>query len=239
MAKAEVIVHLDESARMALDARITELETEQGELHRELARLRSQLATAREDASEMEKKAITEGSEALALRAEVVALKAAAAWKPIEGAPEGPNLLISDGSGVERVPPERRSPHPLPRASRAAERGRVMAFRRFPLPESMPPVSYVQKPTRPGAPEIEFTITSRKLSATPPGAQIDCAWDFKRDLSRVTLRNAETSEVVCSFLVEPPPDVDGRTITTESMELAAAVYWSWWRGTIATEGGAS
>jgi hypothetical protein len=103
MAKAEVIVHLDESARMTFEARITELETEQGELHRELARLRSQVATAREDASEMEKKAIAEGSEALALRAEVAALKAAAQWRKMDTCPSGEWVFILMPSGL--IPP--------------------------------------------------------------------------------------------------------------------------------------
>jgi hypothetical protein len=110
-----------------------------------------------------------------------------------------------------------------------------MGFRRFStLPEWKPPTEYTQKPTRPGSPEIVFTITAGTLMANPPGARIVCAWEKDRKLSRVTLHNATTGEEVCTFLVEPPPDADGRTITTESMELAAAVYWSWWRGSVAT-----
>ena len=42
----------------------------------------------------------TEADEVPRLKARIAELEAAAAWKPIEGAPEGPDLLVSDGSGV-------------------------------------------------------------------------------------------------------------------------------------------
>lgn len=68
------------------------------------------------------------------------------------------------------------------------------------------------------------------MTACPPGAFIRCElWEANR--SRVTIREAEPDELgrrhhIADVSVHRPA---GHDITTETIAIASALYWSWWR----------
>lgn len=78
-------------------------------------------------------------------------------------------------------------------------------------------------------PQINFKASGDVMTADPPGAYIRCERE-QDDESRVTIRALRGSpSLIADFTVHIPPGVDH---TEETMQVAAAVYWSWWRGNL-------
>lgn len=68
------------------------------------------------------------------------------------------------------------------------------------------------------------------MTACPPGAFIRCELE-EANRSRVTIRESEPDELgwrhhIADVSVHRP---DGHDITTETIAIASALYWSWWR----------
>lgn len=78
-------------------------------------------------------------------------------------------------------------------------------------------------------PQVDFETEGDVLIARPPGAYIRCERE-NDEQSRVTIRalNRKLSHIA-DFTVHVP---SGTEHTEEVMWIAAAVYWSWWRGNL-------
>ena len=74
-------------------------------------------------------------------------------------------------------------------------------------------------------PRVFFALDSpHRMIAKPPGALIRC--DLHRfDQSLVTIRTTER-EHIAEVMVIVPPSEDA---TKETIAIASALYWSWWR----------
>ena len=75
-------------------------------------------------------------------------------------------------------------------------------------------------------PEVDFKINEKRdrLDASPPGATIRCAWeDGKSTIDIHRTDNGEHVAVVAIVSTGP------YTITDETIAIASALYWSWWR----------
>ncbi len=73
-------------------------------------------------------------------------------------------------------------------------------------------------------PQVHFTATDHVMTAEPPGARIRCELE-QPDASRVTIRTT-AGEHIAAVTVHIPP---GEMPTEETIAIASALYWSWWR----------
>ena len=87
-------------------------------------------------------------------------------------------------------------------------------------------------------PRVHFEASGHVMTACPPGASIRCELECD-NASRVTIREAEPDAlgwrhhiVDVTELVETRKAVHATgddDITTETIAIASALYWSWWR----------
>lgn len=72
-------------------------------------------------------------------------------------------------------------------------------------------------------PRVHFGASGDVMTAGPPGARICCELE-RDDASRVSIRTV-TGEHIAAVTVH----AEGRDITHETVAIASALYWSWWR----------
>jgi hypothetical protein len=73
-------------------------------------------------------------------------------------------------------------------------------------------------------PPVHFEARDCVMRATPPGARIHCELE-SADRSRVTLRRDEGEHIAAVIVLTPA----GGDVTEETVAIASALYWSWWR----------
>lgn len=75
-------------------------------------------------------------------------------------------------------------------------------------------------------PEVDFKIANLRdgLDATPPGARISCGLHL--GVSRIRIVRADNGEHIAHVRIE---DAGPYTLTDETIAIASALYWSWWR----------
>lgn len=76
-------------------------------------------------------------------------------------------------------------------------------------------------------PEVDFKLSTEcdRLKATPPGARIVCRLADDGS-SQIRIRRADNDEHIAHVaIVNPGP----YSITDETIAIASALYWSWWR----------
>lgn len=81
-------------------------------------------------------------------------------------------------------------------------------------------------------PQVHFRVPSQEgdlMLAEPPGATIECMTG-DGSASRVTIcdvrKHPAEPEIVADVTVHVP---EGATLTEETIAIASALYWSWWR----------
>lgn len=75
-------------------------------------------------------------------------------------------------------------------------------------------------------PQVHFEWQGPMLmQANPPGAQIECATDGIEDASAVAIMTSD-GEHIAKVIVRVP---SGGDLTEETIAIASALYWSWWR----------
>ncbi len=78
-------------------------------------------------------------------------------------------------------------------------------------------------------PKVHFVVTDgNAMGASPPGAKIVCELDEDgRSHARLNdIRVGHEGEHIADVIVTPGA---GYTITEETIAVASAIYWSWWR----------
>ena len=78
-------------------------------------------------------------------------------------------------------------------------------------------------------PKVNFVVTAgNAMGASPPGAKIVCELDENgRSHARLNdMRPGHEDEHIADVIVTPGA---GYTITEETVAIASAIYWSWWR----------
>ena len=74
-------------------------------------------------------------------------------------------------------------------------------------------------------PRVFFRVDSPdRMRADPPGARIRCDW-ARYDQSLVTIRTTAREHIAEVMVIVPP----GEDVTKETIAIASALYWSWWR----------
>lgn len=78
-------------------------------------------------------------------------------------------------------------------------------------------------------PSVEFKFHSNSLMvAKPPGVTI-CCEATNEFTSHVIIRSHERGQGVDPHIAEITVHARDRDLTMETMEIASALYWSWWR----------
>lgn len=83
-------------------------------------------------------------------------------------------------------------------------------------------------------PRVFFEVDPERptrMTATPPGARIECVLlsDCDSDSSIVRIATSEHRHIA-DVTVRTGSHVGHEDITTETIAIASALYWSWWRG---------
>mgnify|MGYP006360033963 CR=1 FL=1 len=75
-------------------------------------------------------------------------------------------------------------------------------------------------------PSVDFKINERHdiLAAGPPGATIRCRWQDGK--STIYIHRTDDGDHIASVAIA---DTGPHTITDETIAIASALYWSWWR----------
>lgn len=75
-------------------------------------------------------------------------------------------------------------------------------------------------------PEVDFKINTKRdrLDASPPGATISCV--YNGGPSTIMVRRTDTGEHIAHVAIV---STGSYTITDETIAIASALYWSWWR----------
>lgn len=112
-----------------------------------------------------------------------------------------------------------------------------MSMPRFTLPsvtgieESSPPLSDSGKKP----PDIYFTVDANaptRMTANPPGAAIECLMCTDTEASVVRITTAPPFRPhlhIADVTVRTGEHVGHEDLTSETILIASALYWSWWR----------
>lgn len=75
-------------------------------------------------------------------------------------------------------------------------------------------------------PSIHFTADSVRMFANPPGATIRCL-SINKDSALVEIKDNQDKHIAYVMVLKNAEVPD---LTSETVAIASALYWSWWRG---------
>lgn len=80
-------------------------------------------------------------------------------------------------------------------------------------------------------PQIRFVVDddrANRMTASPPGAFIECFCTEDPEVSVVRIRTASHKHIA-DIRVHTGTHVGAESLTDETIAIASAIYWSWWR----------